>query len=67
MGRRRYLRVQFQNAVVRGVAERNAVNAPIQGSAADIIKKAMICIHQEICKERVKVQNDIAGTRRIEF
>lgn len=49
MGRRRYLKdIHSKNAVVRGVAERNAINAPIQGSAADIIKLAMINIYQEM-------------------
>lgn len=49
MGRRRYLPdINSRNAVVRGYAERNAVNAPIQGSAADIIKVAMVRIYAEM-------------------
>ena len=51
LGRRRYLKdIYSQNAVVRGAAERNAVNAPIQGSAADIIKLAMIAIQNKLDK-----------------
>lgn len=55
LGRKRYLvEINSANSVVRGVAERNAINAPIQGSAADIIKIAMINIHKQFANEGLK-------------
>jgi DNA polymerase-1 len=52
MGRKRWLRdINSSNFTVRGFAERNAINSPIQGSAADMIKLAMIKIHQEMKKK----------------
>ncbi|MBB5648633.1 DNA polymerase I [Pedobacter cryoconitis] len=55
MGRRRYLRdINSANQTVRGFAERNAINAPIQGSAADMIKIAMIHIHQDIKDQKLQ-------------
>jgi len=55
LGRRRYLRdINSRNATMRGFAERNAINAPIQGSAADLIKIAMIRIHDFLNGEALK-------------
>ncbi len=55
MGRRRYLPdILSRNHVVRGNAERTAINTPIQGSAADIIKMAMVNIHKEFQKQNIK-------------
>ena len=55
MKRRRYLPdINSANAIVRGFAERNAVNAPIQGSAADIVKLAMVAVHREMQKANLK-------------
>ena len=57
LGRRRYLRdILSRNAVVRGFAERNAINAPIQGSAADIIKIAMIRIQEILYKNNYRTK-----------
>lgn len=53
--RRRYLPdITSHNATVRNFAERNAINAPIQGSAADIIKIAMVRIYERFCREGIK-------------
>lgn len=55
LGRRRYLRdINSRNATMRGFAERNAINAPIQGSAADLIKVAMIQVHHWMKKEKLQ-------------
>ncbi len=55
LGRRRYLRdIDSRNQAVRGHSERNAINAPIQGTAADIVKLAMIRIHDRLQREGLR-------------
>ncbi len=55
MGRKRWLRdINSSNFTVRGFAERNAINSPIQGTAADMIKLAMIKIHDQLKKENLQ-------------
>jgi DNA polymerase-1 len=57
LGRKRYLAdINSHNAIVRGYAERNAINAPIQGTAADIIKIAMVNIHKRFIAENIQSQ-----------
>jgi len=57
MNRKRYLKdINSANAVVRGFAERNAINAPIQGSSADMIKIAMINIFNELTNKGLKLK-----------
>ena len=55
MGRKRWLRdINSANFTVRGFAERNAINSPIQGTAADMIKLAMQKVHAAMKKEKMK-------------
>jgi DNA polymerase I len=56
-GRRRYIRdIGSANNTIRSAAERNAINAPVQGTAADMIKLAMVNIHRELVRRQLKTR-----------
>jgi DNA polymerase-1 len=66
LGRRRYLRdINSANQTVRGFAERNAINAPIQGSAADMIKVAMINIHKDMKDQKLQSKMNARMTMQV--
>ena len=68
MGRRRYLKdITSENAAVRGFAERNAINAPIQGSAADIIKVAMVRIQKRFDAENIQSKMNLQVHDELNF
>jgi DNA polymerase-1 len=68
MGRRRYLKdITSENAAVRGFAERNAINAPIQGSAADIIKVAMVRIQKRFDEENIQSRMNLQVHDELNF
>jgi DNA polymerase-1 len=68
LGRKRFLPdINSQNSVVRGFAERNAINAPIQGSAADIIKIAMVNIQHRLEKENLQAKMIIQVHDELDF
>ena len=68
MGRRRYLKdITSENAAVRGFAERNAINAPIQGSAADIIKVAMVRIQKRFDAENIQSRMNLQVHDELNF
>lgn len=68
MGRKRYLNdINSANSVVRGIAERNAINAPIQGSAADIIKLAMVNINKRLEEKGLKSKMNLQVHDELNF
>jgi DNA polymerase-1 len=68
LGRKRFLPdINSQNSIVRGFAERNAINAPIQGTAADIIKIAMVRIQKRLEQENLQAKMTIQVHDELNF
>ena len=66
LGRRRYLPdIQSSNHNVRAAAERMAINMPVQGTAADIMKKAMINVRARMIRDQMRSRDDFTGARRV--